>query len=130
MLIVNVCQQFSIWLSSNLLCHDTYHSTNLIFVFLASILKKSLYVPFIYYIITSLNNTAYVELDFFFQRYNYDFEVQPVNRCPMNESDWETAAIRVGCNATHGYHCVPDRFHSTLIEFCYTSPRIMIAKGI
>nr|XP_034305662.1 uncharacterized protein LOC105333873 [Crassostrea gigas] len=63
------------------------------------------------------------------KRYNYDFEIRPVNRCPMNESDWKAASIRVGCNDTFKYHCLPDRFHSTLIEFCYTSPRSMIEKG-
>lgn len=61
--------------------------------------------------------------------YNYAIEVNPVDRCPMNESDWEAAANRTGCNDTRGYHCVPDKFHESLIEFCYIKPRILVANG-
>lgn len=63
------------------------------------------------------------------RKYNYAFEVWPVDSCPMSQKDWKAAAERVGCNATNGYHCVPDRFHTTLIEFCYNKPRILVAKG-
>lgn len=45
------------------------------------------------------------------KRYNYSIEVKPVNSCPVNESDWEAAAARTGCNGSRGYHCVPDKFH-------------------
>lgn len=61
--------------------------------------------------------------------YNYAFEVSPVESCPNSEKDWKAAAKRVGCNETNGYHCAPDRFHTTLIEFCYNKPRILVQKG-
>lgn len=61
--------------------------------------------------------------------YNYAFDVHLVDSCPVNESDWEAAAVRIGCNSTRGYHCVPDIFHSTLIEFCYNKTRIRVSKG-
>lgn len=61
--------------------------------------------------------------------YNYAFDVHLVDSCPVNESDWQAAAERTGCNSTRGYHCVPDIFHSTLIEFCYNISRISVSKG-
>lgn len=63
------------------------------------------------------------------RKYNYAFEVWPVGSCPISQKDWIAAAERIGCNETNGYHCVPDRFHTTLIEFCYTKPRILVAEG-
>lgn len=63
------------------------------------------------------------------KRYNYSIKVKPVGSCPMNESDWEAAAARTGCNDTRGYHCVPDKFHESLIEFCYIKPRILVEYG-
>lgn len=63
------------------------------------------------------------------KRYNYSIKVKPVGSCPMNESDWEAAAARTGCNDTRGYHCVPDKFHESLIEFCYSKIRILVSEG-
>lgn len=63
------------------------------------------------------------------EEYNYDFDVHPVDSCPMNESEWQAAAERTGCFGNRGYHCVPDKFHGSLIEFCYYKPRILVSKG-
>lgn len=48
----------------------------------------------------------------------------------MNRLDWQSAAKRIGCIDTQGYHCVPDKFHSSLIEFCYNKTRILVDKGM
>lgn len=63
------------------------------------------------------------------KEYNYTFKVLPVDRCPMNESDWKAAAEITGCNDTHVYHCVPDKFHSSLIEFCYYKKPNLVQEG-
>ncbi|XP_052678992.1 putative ankyrin repeat protein RF_0381 isoform X2 [Crassostrea angulata] len=60
--------------------------------------------------------------------YNYAIDVWPVLSCPNNESEWQAAAVRAGCSGTRGYHCVPDKFHSRLIEFCYNRTRIFVPK--
>lgn len=65
----------------------------------------------------------------FKEQYNYAIDVQPVDSCPNNESEWQVAAARTGCNGTRGYHCVPDKFHSRLIEFCYNKTRILVPTG-
>nr|XP_022298472.1 uncharacterized protein LOC111107519 isoform X2 [Crassostrea virginica] len=49
----------------------------------------------------------------------YSFEVFPVERCPLSEQEWETASDRLSCNKSHGYHCVPNKYLTSLIEFCY-----------
>lgn len=66
---------------------------------------------------------------FFLKEYNYSIEVKPVESCPMNESDWQFAAKRVGCNSSQGYHCVPDKFHLRMLEFCYNKIRILVVGG-
>lgn len=63
------------------------------------------------------------------KEYNYAFHVYRTDRCPMNESAWQAAAARIGCNYTRGYHCVPDKFHESLIEFCYSKIRILVSEG-
>lgn len=49
----------------------------------------------------------------------YDFEVFEVENCPMNKESWELASARLKCNYSHGYHCVPNKDLTSLIEFCY-----------
>lgn len=49
----------------------------------------------------------------------FSFEVNPVNDCPVNKETWEMASARLNCNSTHGYHCVPNKQFTSLIEFCY-----------
>nr|XP_022301467.1 ankyrin repeat domain-containing protein 50-like [Crassostrea virginica] len=61
--------------------------------------------------------------------YGYDFNVTPVERCPMNKSEHEKAEIRMGCNENQTYHCIPDKKHSTLIEFCYPRKRSLVQSG-
>lgn len=59
------------------------------------------------------------------------FEVFPVEKCPMCKEDWEMASRRLNCNSTHGYHCVPNRQFTSLIEFCYPKgDRFPFEKGI
>ncbi|XP_078339916.1 uncharacterized protein LOC111107523 isoform X2 [Crassostrea virginica] len=61
--------------------------------------------------------------------YGYDFNVTPVERCPMNKSEHEKAEIRIGCNESQSYHCIPDKKHSTLIEFCYPRKQSLVQSG-
>lgn len=56
---------------------------------------------------------------FVFQDLNFSFEVYPVKDCPMDKEAWELASARLQCNKTHGYHCVPNKQLTSLIEFCY-----------
>lgn len=49
----------------------------------------------------------------------YDFDVFKVENCPMNKESWELASARLKCNSTYGYHCVPNKDLTSLIEFCY-----------
>lgn len=58
--------------------------------------------------------------------YSYTIDVRPIDICPMNNSAWVAAAARAGCNDTRGYHCVPDKFHESLIEFCYIKKRNLV----
>lgn len=67
--------------------------------------------------------------NFFQEVYNYAIDVLPVHSCPNNESKWQAAAVRADCSGTRGYHCVPDKFHTRLIEFCYSKTRIFVPKG-
>lgn len=54
-----------------------------------------------------------------FQSFDYTFKVYPVVKCPMNKEAWNLSSIRMNCNKTHGYHCVPNKGLTSLIEFCY-----------
>ncbi|XP_048743278.2 ankyrin-3-like isoform X2 [Ostrea edulis] len=51
--------------------------------------------------------------------YEFSFEVHQVSNCPMSKDAWEKASIRLNCTQQHGYHCVPDKYFTSLIEFCY-----------
>ena len=48
----------------------------------------------------------------------YDFDVFPVDKCPMSKDEWDTRSNQLKCNKTHGYHCVPNKHLTSLIEFC------------
>ncbi|XP_062583279.1 serine/threonine-protein phosphatase 6 regulatory ankyrin repeat subunit B-like [Saccostrea cucullata] len=62
--------------------------------------------------------------------YNFAFKVFPVTKCPMSKEEWNMASIRLKCNTTHGYHCVPDKYFTSLIEFCYPQGfRLPFEKG-
>lgn len=90
---------------------------------------------FIIMIVTMLgNNFKKTQMDeqesvYLVKEYNYTFKVLPVDQCPMNESGWQAAASRTGCNDTNVYHCAPDKFHSSLIEFCYYKKPNLVEKG-
>lgn len=49
---------------------------------------------------------------------SYRFEVHAVDKCPMNKSEFEEAALRMNCSRDTRYLCAPDRNLSNLIEFC------------
>nr|XP_022297019.1 uncharacterized protein LOC111106580 isoform X2 [Crassostrea virginica] len=49
----------------------------------------------------------------------YDFEVFPVETCPQSNEEWNVRSNVQKCNKTHGYHCVPNKHLTSLIEFCY-----------
>lgn len=67
---------------------------------------------------------------FAFSCAEYSFEVFHVKNCPMSKESWETASTRLKCNSTHGYHCVPNKQFTSLIEFCYPKgPRFPFEAG-
>ncbi|XP_055999263.1 alpha-latroinsectotoxin-Lt1a-like [Ostrea edulis] len=62
--------------------------------------------------------------------YEYSFEVHQVSNCPVSEEAWEKASIRLNCTQKHGYHCVPDEYFTSLVEFCYSDgDRLPSEKG-
>lgn len=66
----------------------------------------------------------------YFQFPDYAFQVNPVKKCPMNKEAWDISTARMNCNKTHGYHCVPNKILSSLIEFCYPRGKnILFEKG-
>lgn len=66
-----------------------------------------------------------------FQCAEYSFKVFPVENCPMSRESWESASTRLKCNSTQGYHCVPNKQFTSLIEFCYPKgPRFPFEAGI
>ncbi|XP_055999371.1 uncharacterized protein LOC125653813 isoform X2 [Ostrea edulis] len=52
--------------------------------------------------------------------YGYTFNVTSVTKCPLNREEWDAASDRLNCTETQGYHCVPDKYMTSLVEFCYT----------
>ncbi|XP_062610258.1 serine/threonine-protein phosphatase 6 regulatory ankyrin repeat subunit B-like isoform X2 [Saccostrea cucullata] len=50
---------------------------------------------------------------------DYSFPVYTTERCPRDKREWDAASARLLCNDSYGYHCVPDKTFSSLIEFCY-----------
>lgn len=61
---------------------------------------------------------------------DYEFEVFPVDVCPRNKEERDNASLRLNCNKTHGYHCVPNKNFTSLIEFCYPKgENVLFQKG-
>lgn len=59
-----------------------------------------------------------------------EFPIHPVEKCPMNRKDWDSASKRLHCNDTHGYNCLPEETLSSFVEFCYPFGNwILIDKG-
>lgn len=50
--------------------------------------------------------------------YSYRFNVYPVDECPNNRTEFETAAKRRNCTRNTRYLCAPDKYLTSLIEFC------------
>ena len=63
-------------------------------------------------------NILYTCAQLLFKASEYDFDVFPVDKCPVSEEEWDTRSIQRECNSTHGYHCVPNKHLTSLIEFC------------
>ncbi|XP_055999265.1 alpha-latroinsectotoxin-Lt1a-like [Ostrea edulis] len=62
--------------------------------------------------------------------YDFSFGVHQVSNCPMSKEAWEKASLRLNCTQQHGYHCVPDKYFTSLIEFCYPHGyRLPFEKG-
>ena len=60
----------------------------------------------------------------------YDFDVFPVDKCPVSKEERDKRSNQRECNSTHGYICVSNKHFTSLIEFC--SPqgaRIRFEKG-
>ena len=49
--------------------------------------------------------------------------MNPVDKCSLSEQDWNMKSNQLRCNKTHGYHCVPNKNLTSLIEFCYPGGR-------
>lgn len=59
----------------------------------------------------------------------YRFPVYPVNECPRSENEFKTAAQRRNCTRGLRYLCAPNKYISSLIEFCTDRPRSLYAQG-
>lgn len=65
----------------------------------------------------------------FFQD-EYAFDVFRVDSCPLSKEDWQIRSNQLKCNSSHGYHCVPNKHLTSLIEFCYPKgARIPFEEG-
>ena len=63
-------------------------------------------------------NIPYTRTQLLFKASDYDFDVFPVDKCPVSKDEWDTRSTQLKCNKTHGYHCVPNKHLTSLIEFC------------
>lgn len=74
----------------------------------------------------------WVTFYFFYQihLYKYRFDVYPVERCPMNVTEFEEAARRRKCSGKSRYLCAPDKYLSNLIEFCTDRKLSLFKNGI
>lgn len=62
--------------------------------------------------------------------YSYRFKVYPVEECPLNATEFETAARRRNCTENSRYLCAPDKNLTSLIEFCTDQKRALYGKGV
>lgn len=62
--------------------------------------------------------------------YSYRFKVYPVDVCPLNATEFETAAKRRNCTGNSRYLCAPDKNLTSLIEFCMDRNRSLYEKGV
>ncbi|XP_052695159.1 uncharacterized protein LOC128173500 [Crassostrea angulata] len=59
----------------------------------------------------------------------YRFPVYPVNECPRSEDEFKTATQRRNCTKGFRYMCAPNKYLSSLIEFCTDQPKSLYQKG-
>lgn len=60
--------------------------------------------------------------------FSYRFKVYPVDKCPLNSTEFRTAARRRNCTKNSRYLCAPDKNLTSLIEFC-TDQRTSLYSG-
>lgn len=58
----------------------------------------------------------------------YRFSVYPVNKCPRNKNEFQAAAQRRNCSRGLRYLCAPNKYLSSLIEFCTDRKRGLYEK--
>ncbi|XP_062607057.1 uncharacterized protein LOC134268830, partial [Saccostrea cucullata] len=59
----------------------------------------------------------------------YRFEVYPVDKCPMNKSEFNLASERRKCSTGTRFLCAPNRYLSSLIEFCTDIKKSRFQEG-
>ncbi|XP_052691517.1 uncharacterized protein LOC128169406 isoform X2 [Crassostrea angulata] len=59
----------------------------------------------------------------------YRFPVYPVNECPRSKDEFKTAAQRRNCTKGLRYLCAPNKYLSSLIEFCTDRQIGLYQKG-
>lgn len=60
----------------------------------------------------------------------YRFPVYPVNKCPRNKTEFQTSAERRNCIGGSRYLCAPNKYMSSLIEFCTDRKRSLFGTGV
>ncbi|XP_065942121.1 uncharacterized protein [Magallana gigas] len=59
----------------------------------------------------------------------YRFSVYPVNKCPGSKTEFQRASQRMNCTKDLRYLCAPNKYLSSLIEFCTDRKRSLYEKG-
>lgn len=62
--------------------------------------------------------------------FSYRFKVYPVDNCPKNSTEFQTAARRRNCTENSRYLCAPDKTLTSLIEFCTDQRKSLYGKGM
>lgn len=59
----------------------------------------------------------------------YEFPVYSTQFCPRNQIEWNQRSAAINCTENNGYMCLPNENFTELLEFCHTSPFILIQEG-
>lgn len=59
----------------------------------------------------------------------YEFPVYTAKSCPRNEAEIKKRSSAINCSEENGYLCIPDEYLTSLLEFCYIHPQVLIPKG-
>nr|XP_034327319.1 uncharacterized protein LOC105331374 isoform X2 [Crassostrea gigas] len=59
----------------------------------------------------------------------YRFSVYPVNKCPGSKTEFQRASQRKNCTKDLRYLCTPNKYLSSLIEFCTDRKRSLYGEG-